>query len=230
VNNTRTDVEHAARQWTEGPDDEHLTFPQVATKAIDGDVEEYAYSVLLEILAAAKTVHQKLVTTKGISFDEFRILMRLERAEKDGSFVIQEHLVQELGLSPSRISSILNALDASDSFPGGRQAGKINSRAWIKRKEDPARRRQKLVSLTDEGKRMLDAARPDYMRQIQKAVKAVGLKNLLQLRFSLFCINLALDPRHTPIDIGARAGAMQKLTSLENTGGEDQRNGFFHQG
>jgi hypothetical protein len=124
VNNTRTDVEHAARQWTEGPDDEHLTFPQVATKAIDGDVEEYAYSVLLEILAAAKTVHQKLVTTKGISFDEFRILMRLERAEKDGSFVIQEHLVQELGLSPSRISSILNALDASVHFQEAARPGR----------------------------------------------------------------------------------------------------------
>jgi hypothetical protein len=47
----------------------------------------------------------------------------------------------------------------------------------------------------------LNAARPEYMRQIYKAVKAVGLRDLLQLRVSLFRLNLALDPKHTAIDV-----------------------------
>ena len=84
---------------------------QFSQKELEAISENTAYSVILEILSAAKTVHQKLAPTKGISFDEFRILMRLQKAEQEGGFVIQEDLVQELGLSPSRISSILNALD-----------------------------------------------------------------------------------------------------------------------
>jgi hypothetical protein len=36
----------------------------------------------------------------------FRILVRLQRAEPDGGHVIEENLVEELGLSPSRVSSI----------------------------------------------------------------------------------------------------------------------------
>jgi DNA-binding MarR family transcriptional regulator len=173
-------------------------FPQKELEAI---AENTAYSAILEILSAARTVHQKLAPTKEISFDEFRILMRLQRAAQEGSHVIQEDLVQELGLSPSRISSILNPLDASLPLPDGRLAEAANPRAWIKRKDDPRRRHQKLLSLTDEGRRVLNAARPEYMRQIYKAVKAVGLRDLLQLRVSLFRLNLALDPKHTAIDI-----------------------------
>lgn len=173
-----------------------------AQKELEEISENTAYSVILEILSAAKTVHQKLAPAKEISFDEFRILMRLQRAEQEGGSVIQENLVEELGLSPSRVSSILNALDASLPLPEG-QGKRPTTRPWIKRRDDPARRLQKLVSLTDEGKKVLNAARPDYMRQIYKTVKAVGFRDLLQLRVSLFRLNVALDPNHTTIDPGS---------------------------
>jgi DNA-binding MarR family transcriptional regulator len=177
-------------------------FPQ---KELEGIAENTAYSVILEILSAAKTVHQKLAPTKEISFDEFRILMRLQRAEQEGGHVIQENLVEELGLSPSRVSSILNAIDASLPLPEG-QAKRATSRPWIKRRDDPSRRLQKLVSLTEEGKKVLTAARPEYMRQIYKAVKAVGFRDLLQLRVALYRLNVALDPNHTTIDTGSGGG------------------------
>jgi DNA-binding MarR family transcriptional regulator len=175
---------------------------ELPQKELEAISENAAYSVILEILSAAKTVHQKLAPAREITFDEFRILMRLQRAEQEGGYVIQENLVEELGLSPSRISSILNSMDASLPLPEGHPAGEVTPRPWIKRKDDPTRRRQKLVSLTDEGKRILNAARPDYMGQIYKAVSAVGLRDLLQLRVALFRLNLALDPKHTTIDVG----------------------------
>lgn len=178
---------------------------QLPQKELEAISENTAYSVILEILSAAKTVHQKLAPTKGISFDEFRILMRLQKAEQEGGFVIQEDLVQELGLSPSRISSILNALDTDLPMKKGRKGEGLNARNWIKRKDDPSRRLQKLVSLTEDGKKTLNSARPDYMRQTYKAVKAVGLRELLQLRISLFRLNMTLDPKHTTIDIGSEA-------------------------
>jgi len=131
--------------------------------------------------------------------------MRLQKAEQEGGFVIQEDLVQELGLSPSRISSILNALDTDLPMKKGRKGEGLNARNWIKRKDDPSRRLQKLVSLTEDGKKTLNSARPDYMRQTYKAVKAVGLRELLQLRISLFRLNMTLDPKHTTIDIGSEA-------------------------
>ncbi len=174
-------------------------FPQ---KELEQIAENTAYSVILEILSAAKTVHQKLAPTKDISFNEFRILMRLQRAEQEGGHVIQENLVEELGLSPSRVSSILNALDASLPLPEG-QAKRVTSRPWIKRRDDPNRRLQKLVSLTEDGKKVLNAARPEYSRQIYKAVAAVGFRDLLQLRVALFRLNVALDPKHTTIDVGS---------------------------
>jgi DNA-binding MarR family transcriptional regulator len=175
---------------------------QLPQKELEAISENAAYSVILEILSAAKTLHQKLAPAKEITFDEFRILMRLQRAEEEGGYVIQENLVEELGLSPSRISSILNSIDASLPLPEGHQADYANPRPWIKRRDDPSRRRQKLVSLTEEGKRTLNSARPDYMGQIYKAVKAVGLRDLLQLRIALFRLNIALDPKHTTIDVG----------------------------
>jgi DNA-binding MarR family transcriptional regulator len=165
------------------------SFPQKERQDIS---EKIGYSVILEILSAAKTVRQKLEPAKEISFDEFRILMRLQRAEQEGGYVIQENLVEELGLSPSRISTILNALDASLPLPDG-QAGRVTSRPWIKRRDDPARRQQKLVSLTEEGKRVLTATRPGYRRQICRAVEAVGFGDLLQLRVALLRLNVALS-------------------------------------
>jgi DNA-binding MarR family transcriptional regulator len=190
---------------------------QLPQKELDAISENAAYSVILEILSAAKTVHQKLAPAREITFDEFRILMRLQRAEQEGGYVIQENLVEELGLSPSRISSILNSMDASLPLPDGHPVEVVSPRPWIKRKDDPSRRRQKLVSLTDEGKRILSAARPDYMGQIYKAVKAVGLRDLLQLRIALFRLNLALDPKHTTIDVGLRE-ALRALRSTAPAG------------
>jgi hypothetical protein len=57
------------------------SFPQKEREEIS---EKIGYSVILEILSAAKTVRQKLERAKAISFDEFRILMRLQRAEQEG--------------------------------------------------------------------------------------------------------------------------------------------------
>jgi DNA-binding MarR family transcriptional regulator len=196
-NTIGTQVEDGVHESRKGPDED-------LTKLMHGDVEQYAYSAIFEILSAAKILHQKLVATEAISFAEFRILMRLERAEKAGGFVIQEHLVKELGLSPSRISKILDALDASFSLPGRRQVQGGKPRAWIMRTDARANRRQKVVSLTDEGKKILNCARPYYTRQIYKAVKAVGLRDLLQMRISLLCLNNALDPRHIAMNIGLR--------------------------
>jgi DNA-binding MarR family transcriptional regulator len=188
---------------------------QLPQKELETISENAAYSVILEILSAAKTVHQKLAPAREITFDEFRILMRLQRAEHEGGYVIQENLVKELGLSPSRISSILNSMDASlPPVPEGEQTDFGNPRPWIKRKDDPSRRRQKLVSLTDEGKRILNAALPEYVSQIYKAVKALGLRDLLQLRIALFRLNLALDPTHTPIDFGLEPKDLQPRPSL----------------
>jgi DNA-binding MarR family transcriptional regulator len=153
--------------------------------------ESIAYPVILEIFSAAKAVHQSLAPAKGVSFDEFRILMRLQKAEQEGIFVIQENLVQELGLSPSRISTILSALDASLPLPKD-QAKHVTSRPWIRRTDDPACRVQKLVSLTEEGKRVLSAARPGYRRQVCNAVETVGVGELLQLRAALNRLILAL--------------------------------------
>jgi DNA-binding MarR family transcriptional regulator len=179
-------------------DDSHLLTERKEFEEIS---ERAAYSAIIEILAAAKRVRQKLAPAKGISFDEFRILLCLQSAEEEGLFVIQENLVQELGLSPSRISTILNTMDASLPFPEC-QAGRVTSRPWIKRTDDPACRVQKLLFLTEEGKKVLGAARPGYLRQISKAVEAVGLGNLVQLRVVLKHLNGALDFNHTRIDHG----------------------------
>jgi DNA-binding MarR family transcriptional regulator len=97
-------------------------------------------------------------------------------------------------------------MDASLPRTEGDRRDGVTARAWIMRKDNPARRRQKLVSLTDHGKRILKAARRDYMRQIYKAVEAVGLRDLLQLRISLFRLNLALNQNHDSIDIGSEKG------------------------
>jgi DNA-binding MarR family transcriptional regulator len=129
--------------------------------------------------------------------------------EQKGGIVIQENLARELGLSASRISSILDSMDASLPVTEERQGGGANHRGWIVRKDNPVRRRQKAVSLTGHGETILRTARRDYMHQIYKAVEAVGLRDLLQLRNLLIRLNRALNSNHESMDIdyeGERSG------------------------
>jgi hypothetical protein len=97
------------------------------------NTKKTAYLLILEILSAAKIARQALVPTEGVSFDEYRILMRLNAASvKNGkangkdSLRNQEYLADELGLSASRISSLLASMDesraASDAGRGTQEA------------------------------------------------------------------------------------------------------------
>jgi DNA-binding MarR family transcriptional regulator len=67
------------------------------------------------------------------------------------------------------------------------------NRAWIKRTQNPIRRREMLLSITDKGKEILEKAHPGYMDQISKLFETIGLRDLIQLRIFLFRLNLVLN-------------------------------------
>jgi DNA-binding MarR family transcriptional regulator len=196
VRTLRPDLPNSLRKYDDNGDnwlsvDEIQRIQQLPKQELDEISENIAYAVMLEIFAAAKSAPDILVPTAGISFEEFRILMCLQKAAVKKELVIQDNLVTELRLSPSRISSILNSMDAALS----------HARAWIKRKDNPARRREKLLSITDEGERILEEARDGYMHQIYKLFETIGLRDLIQLRIFLFRLNSALNTKYESADL-----------------------------
>jgi DNA-binding MarR family transcriptional regulator len=169
------------------------------------NTKKTAYLLILEILSAAKIARQALVPTEGVSFDEYRILMCLNAASvKNGKANgkerprNQEYLADELGLSASRISSLLASMDESRAASDAGR-GNPRSRAWITRQEDITNNRQKIISLTEAGKSVLRTARRDYTHQISKALAALPLRDLIQMRTLLCRLNVALNPSHEPV-------------------------------
>jgi DNA-binding MarR family transcriptional regulator len=75
------------------------------------------------------------------------------------------------------------------------------ARPWITRIENKAERREKLVSITQDGIDNFKLARKDYKLQISKAfLSHFDLEKLLNIRSALFQFNISLDPRHDPGD------------------------------
>jgi len=86
-------------------------------------------------------------------------------------------------------------LDKMDVVARGSSGSK--NRGWITRIENPNNRKEKLVSLTEEGRARIRSARSDYKREASKGLlKTLTFEDLVALLVHLLRFNIALDPRH----------------------------------
>jgi DNA-binding MarR family transcriptional regulator len=173
--------------------DEIAKIHNLPAAKLDKLTQDITYLLLREITAANKNARNKLVPSEGINFDEFRTLAFLAQAEKqsENRTVSQTDIAAELHLSTSTITNLLDKMDVA------RGLNASNNRGWITRLENPNYRKEKLVSLTDEGRARIRAARSDYKREASKGLlRSLACEDLVALLVNLLRFNVALDPKH----------------------------------
>lgn len=175
-------------------------------------MQDATYLLLREIGAAYKNARNRLVPSVGIEVDEFRILTFLEHVEKPefgAKKTSQLTLAKELTIGTSTITNLLDKMDVAR----GDNAKK--NRGWIARTENPENRKEKLISLTPEGRARVRSARKDFKRESSTGLlQRLEIDQILTLLAELFQFNVALDPGH---DLNPTIGDADETPSTGET-------------
>jgi len=101
---------------------------------------------------------ERVLTAHGLSPATFAVLITLARVG-DGAGVSQRRLMDELGLTSGTISLRMN---------------KLVEEGLIERREDPASRRNTLITLTEKGRELFERAVPAHLQNERRLLSALS--------------------------------------------------------